>query len=56
MVTLTFLLLFLLLGVITFALTVGFKAMALIFCAGDVIIAVLIIYWIVRIIRYFGRK
>ena len=53
MITLTFILLFLVLGIVTFCLTIGFKAIAIVFCAGDVIVAILIIYWIIRIIRHF---
>ena len=53
MITLTILLLFLVLGVVTFCLTIGFKAIALVFCAGDIIVAILIIYWVIRIIRHF---
>lgn len=55
MITLTFILLFLVLGIVTFCLTIGFKAIAIVFCAGDIIVAILIIYWLVRLIRFFKK-
>ena len=53
MILLTFLLLFLALGIVTFMLTIGIKGMAFLLCGGDIIVFVLIIWGIVKLIKHF---